>query len=83
MFDFDGDGEAEVIYNDECFLRVYAGDDGKVKLELENSSLTGSDYPIAVDVDGDGHTELVVTSGNYSCKPALENGVSASCTTWS
>ena len=28
VFDFEGDGSAEVLYNDECFLRVYNGRDG-------------------------------------------------------
>ena len=30
IFDFDGDGSAEVVYADECFLRVYRGTDGVV-----------------------------------------------------
>lgn len=66
VFDFDGDGAAEVIYNDECKLRVYNGKYGTVLWELPNSSLTGVDHPVAVDVDGDGHTELVATAAD-SC----------------
>ncbi|RYE82100.1 MAG: VCBS repeat-containing protein, partial [Myxococcales bacterium] len=40
VFDFEGDGKAEVIYNDECYMRVYAGTDGAVLLQVANSSAT-------------------------------------------
>ena len=30
VFDFNGDGAAEVVYNDECYFRVYDGHDGEV-----------------------------------------------------
>lgn len=62
VFDFEGDGSSEVLYNDECYLRVYGGKDGKVLFETASSSGTASLYPVAVDVDGDNNTELVVGS---------------------
>lgn len=62
IFDFEGDGISEVLYNDECYLRVYSGKMGNVLLEIASSSATANQYPIAVDVDGDNHTELVVVS---------------------
>ena len=62
VFDFENDGKAEVLYNDECYLRVYNGQDGKVLFQIASSSGTAAQYPIAVDVDGDGNTELVVVS---------------------
>jgi hypothetical protein len=74
VFDFDGDGAAEVMYNDECFLRVYDGKTGKTLWEVPNSSLTGVEHPIAVDVDGDDHTDLVVTSAN-TCSTPTPQGV--------
>ena len=64
VFDFQGDGAAEVIYNDECFLRVYDGTTGDVLLETENSSRTGIEYPIVVDVDGDNRSEFLVVANN-------------------
>src|SRR5262249_47479755 len=82
VFDFDGDGAAEVIYNDECMLRVYNGRDGGILWSTPSTSLTGIDNPIAVDVDNDGHTELVVVSGDFvptpdagSCTVANRHGV--------
>lgn len=62
VFDFEGDGSSEVLYNDECYLRVYGGTDGEVLFETASSSGTASLYPVAVDVDGDNNTELLVAS---------------------
>ena len=62
VFDFQGDGVAEVVYNDECFLHVYDGATGRELLAdpIPNSSRTGFEYPTVVDVDGDGNSEIVV-----------------------
>lgn len=62
VFDFQGDGPAEVIYNDECFLHVYSGFDGSEPLDapVPNSSRTDFEYPLVVDVDRDGNSEIVV-----------------------
>ena len=64
VFDFQGDGIAEVIYADECYLRVYDGQAGDVILEQENSSATIHEYPIVVDADGDGNSELLVVAND-------------------
>jgi hypothetical protein len=67
VFDFEGDGAAEAVYNDEVRLRVYAGTNGAEKLNiLGHGSGTLYEYPIVVDVDGDGQTEIVVTNNNYA-----------------
>ncbi|MDD9966305.1 MAG: VCBS repeat-containing protein [Myxococcales bacterium] len=62
VFDFQGDGKAEVIYNDECFLHIYNGSDGTEPLDevVPNSSRTDYEYPLVVDVDRDGNSEIVV-----------------------
>jgi hypothetical protein len=70
VFDFQGDGIAEVIYADECYLRVYAGDTGNVILEQENSSSTIHEYPIVVDVDDDGNSELLVVANDANAMTA-------------
>lgn len=64
VFDFEGDGKAEVVYNDECFLRVLDGGTGAVLFEQANSTRTGSEYPIVVDVDADFNAEIVVVANN-------------------
>ncbi len=66
VFDFQGDGIAEVVYNDECFLHVFDGRLGdEILMEpFANTSRTGHEYPIVVDVDRDGNSEIVVTANN-------------------
>src|SRR5690606_35479914 len=59
VFDFDGDGTAEVVYNDECYMRVYAGPDGTVLAQIPQHSHTLIEYPLIVDVDADGNAEIV------------------------
>jgi hypothetical protein len=73
VFDFDGDGSAEVVYRDECYVRVYKGKTGEVVYSAPASSGTGVEYPIIVDVDGDFATEIVVTrtTGGPGC-PAVD-----------
>lgn len=66
VFDFEGDGIAEVVYGDEYYLRIYAGVDGEVLFEVPNSSGTLFEYPLIVDVDNDEHAEIVVVSNDYA-----------------
>ncbi len=60
IFDFNGDGKAEAVYRDECFLRVYDGATGAVIYSAPASSGTGYELPVIVDADGDFATEIVV-----------------------
>ena len=65
VYDFEGDGVADVIYADEINLYVYSGIDGAVKMKYEgHSSGTLIEYPIVVDVDNDGQVEIVVAHNN-------------------
>jgi len=62
VFDFEGDGVAEVVYADETTLWVFNGQDGSVKLASnDHNSGTWLEYPVVADVDADGHAEIVVT----------------------
>ena len=65
VFDFDGDGVAEVVYSDHYWLRVYDGRDGNVRFCMCNTSATLWEYPVIVDVDTDGAAEIVIASNNY------------------
>ncbi len=64
VFDFQGDGAAEVVYADECFMRVYDGASGDVLLEVQSSSATIHEYPLVVDVDDDGNSEILVVAND-------------------
>ncbi|MBQ9818214.1 MAG: VCBS repeat-containing protein [Proteobacteria bacterium] len=68
VFDFEADGKAEVVYRDQQKLRIYDGTTGKELWWDYSTSGTVIDYPLIVDVDGDGQTEIVVVSeakGSY------------------
>ncbi|MFT3925465.1 MAG: CARDB domain-containing protein [Myxococcales bacterium] len=72
VFDFNGDGAAEVVYNDECYFRIYEGKTGKVYQRLDSQSPTRIEYPVVADVDGDGNAEIVYSGSNLrseSCGP--------------
>jgi hypothetical protein len=74
VFDFDGDGKAEVVYADECFSRVYDGRSGDVLFSQYHTSCTWYENPIVADVDGDFRSEIVIPSNrncNVTC-PALD-----------
>ena len=64
VFDFNGDGRAEVIYNDEEYFRVFDGMTGMVVFEDPNPSRTRTEQPIVADVDNDGNAEIVF-GGNH------------------
>ena len=64
VFDFQGDGSAEVVYGDECYFRIYSGKDGTILFQDPSSSATIHEYPVVVDVDGDNQTEVIVVSND-------------------
>ena len=66
VFDFNGDGAAEVIYNDECNFRVYDGLNGGELFKQPSESRTRIEYPIVADVDNDGNAEIVFATSTES-----------------
>lgn len=70
VFDFEGDGKAEMVYADEQNFRIFDGTTGAVLFEdPTHSSNTRIEMPIVADVDNDGNSEIVVPSAtNQSIK---------------
>lgn len=65
VFDFEGDGSAEVIYADETAFRIFKGSDGTILFEdTTHRSNTRLEMPIVADVDNDGKSEVVVPEPN-------------------
>ena len=78
VFDFDGDGSAEVLYGDEIRIRAYKGATGQILWDIPNSSGTAMEYPLVVDIDGDGHADMVTVGNDYYTPPnatLLNHGV--------
>jgi len=67
VFDFNGDGTAEVIYSDEFHLWMYDGKTG-TNLIPSTCNTTGTlwEYPLVADVDNDGQADIVVASNAYA-----------------
>ena len=65
-FDFNADGLTEVVYRDEDNLRIISGSTGINLATFPCGSATGGEYPIVLDIDRDGETELVCTCGDES-----------------
>lgn len=79
VFDFDGDGTAEVVYNDENTLYVfsYVGTaSAAVVWSTPNSTLTAHEYPVIADVDRDGNAEIIVGGNDFGRGP-LQRGLRA------
>jgi hypothetical protein len=64
VFDFEGDGRPEVVYADEVALWILDGLTGDVRvMDTSHTSRTLHEYPVVVDVNGDGYPEIVVPNG--------------------
>ena len=72
VFDFEGDGAAEVIYNDECFLWVYDGTTGAVRFATPTTSFTATEASLVADVDSDGSAEIVMIANGAN--PSVSGG---------
>ena len=80
LFDFQGDGTVEVVYNDECHLYVLDGKTGNQLMKVPNTSRTAMEYPLIADVDGDNNSEFVVPANDDQivrdkCTPPGTRGI--------
>jgi hypothetical protein len=75
VFDFNGDGAAEVVYNDECYARVYDGKSGAILFAKESPSRTIVENPVVADVDNDGNAEIVtvMNTETFQCSENLKD----------
>ncbi|MBW2703266.1 MAG: VCBS repeat-containing protein [Deltaproteobacteria bacterium] len=63
VFDFEGDGRAEVIYADEQTFRILKGSDGtELFRDASHQSHTRLEMAVIADVDNDGNTEVLIVS---------------------
>ena len=87
VFDFQGTGSPSVIYADECWLWVFDGKTGTVRLAIPHSSFTGTETSILADIDGDGHAELLIPSNgvnmhNWNCLDYTDGGLQINGQSW-
>lgn len=67
VFDFEGDGVAEVVCADEQSFRIFDGRSGEVLFnDTSHASNTRMEMPVVAGVDNDGKSEIVVPEPNGS-----------------
>ncbi len=66
VFDFEGDGRAEVVYADEVTFRILKGTDGS-ELYRDDSHVSNTrlEMPIVVDIDNDAKSEVIIPSAAH------------------
>lgn len=64
VFDFNNDGAYEVVYRDQNNVRILDGATGTQLVADPCLSSTRVEYPVVVDVDNDGETELLCSCQN-------------------
>jgi hypothetical protein len=65
LFDFNQDGQAELVYRDEVELRIINGTNGSDRTTFSCTSATTWEYPIVANVDDDIAAEIIV-AGNVT-----------------
>ncbi|MEL6922442.1 MAG: hypothetical protein AAFO94_00225, partial [Bacteroidota bacterium] len=72
-FDFNGDDIVEVVYRDEDNLRIVSGITGLNLSTYDCGARTATEYPLVIDIDNDGETEIVCncSSVTYSAISAV------------
>ncbi|HYS10356.1 MAG TPA: CARDB domain-containing protein, partial [Myxococcales bacterium] len=68
VFDFEGKGQAAVVYSDQCFFHVYDGKTGQILIKEPNFSCTAYEMPVVADIDGSGRAKVLVPNNNV-CAP--------------
>ncbi|MFV0482637.1 MAG: leucine-rich repeat protein [Bacteroidales bacterium] len=71
LFDFNQDGKAELVYQDQDCLYIINGEDGSIHSQIDCPAETSEEHPTVADVNGDGIAEIIVTSTKDS-KPTVE-----------
>ena len=74
VFDFEGDGRAEVVYADEDTFRIFDGQTGAILFEdATHGSHTRIEMPVIADVDNDGNAEIVIPeNGSRSGREGID-----------
>jgi hypothetical protein len=70
VFDFEGKGNASVVYSDQCYFRIYDGKTGATLVQEKNASCTAYEMPLVADIDGSGRAKVLVPNNNlcnYTC----------------
>lgn len=63
MFDLNMDGRQEIIFRDQTHFTIIDGPTGNTVFSYPMLSVTGTEYPVVVDINHDGNAEILVEGG--------------------
>ena len=72
-FDFNCDGQLEIVYRDEFYLSIMDGKTGKTLTSVPCRSGTYIEFPTIVDVNADGHANIVCACKTLTGETYLKN----------
>ena len=61
LFDFEGDGNTEIVYSDEANIYIWNANGDTLAMVTAESG-TRTEYPLIADVDADGQAEIIITA---------------------
>ena len=64
-FDFNQDGNVEVVYRDESHLRIIDGNTGLNQAQFDCLAPTDAELSVIVDLDRDGQAEIITSQSTY------------------
>jgi hypothetical protein len=66
IFDFNGDGRVEALYNDELFFRILDGRTGNVLFQIANDNGTLFENPVVVSLKPGEPASIVLSANSYT-----------------
>jgi hypothetical protein len=75
VFDFDGDGRVEILYNATDRLHIMNGSTGETLGSICNTTGSIYEFPVVADVDGDGEANVIIVANAYwrgTCAPTYQ-----------
>ncbi|MDR0798291.1 MAG: VCBS repeat-containing protein, partial [Dysgonamonadaceae bacterium] len=77
LFDFNQDGQNEIVYRDETMLRIIDGSGTSANVLATFNNITSGtlkEIPVIADIDGDGQAEIIINGYTAVTVPYARNG---------
>lgn len=75
VFDFQNDGNFEIVHSDEKFFRIFGAESDEPLYRAQHTSLTVGEYPVVADIDGDKQADIIVVGTESVSQPFPTPGI--------
>lgn len=82
LFDFNQDGQVEIVYRDQTNIRIINGANGANLATFPCASSTGWENPLVVDVDNDSQAEIITSCESIGGASGVLRVYGAASTPW-